>query len=585
MSRSALATLLVMGSAPFAAAPASAAPQCDGEAATIVGTARSEELTGTAGDDVIVGLGGDDRIDGRGGLDRICGGRGDDSLKAGPGNFNRLNGDAGKDVLIGGPDVDRLDGGPGNDTLKGKGSPFDTIDYRTSPNGIDVDFQEGTATGEGRDRFFGIEVIFASEHDDTIRGSGDPDVIFGEGGNDEILGGPADDDILGGPGDDAMDGGGGKSDIIGFDFSTAGIHLDYAAGTVTGEGNDSIANFDIFHGTTFDDVIEGADSDDVLDGGPGNDVINGRGGFDGLRGRDGADVMDGGDGVDFVAFNFSDAPVEASLKTGTATGDGTGEDTFTNAEGLFGSSFNDTLEGGDGDDYLLGYPGDDSLDGRQGKDSAMFFGSDFPVEASLVTNTATGEGNDSLADIEGLVGGPGDDVLTGDDEANILTGLSGDDVLTGNGGNDLFWGSDGDDQIDGGEGTFDRADYRHADTAIVADLAAGQVTGEGTDQLTGVEGVGGSQFDDILTGSAGNDFLNGRQGNDMLSGGAGDDFLNGFDGTLDTTDGGDGNDACKNGEEVISCESEAESPEHELEGVAETTNDFAKRNNQRRHTG
>ena len=79
---------------------------CDGELATIVGTAGPDEIDGTPGDDVIVGLAGDDRIDGGGGHDVICGSGGND----------RLDGGAGSDSLYGGHGDDRLSGGPGGYT-------------------------------------------------------------------------------------------------------------------------------------------------------------------------------------------------------------------------------------------------------------------------------------------------------------------------------------------------------------------------------------------------------------------------------------------------------------------------------------
>jgi hypothetical protein len=52
--------------------PADAAPSCFGHAATIVGTAKDDDIQGTAGNDVIVTLGGNDSVSGRAGNDLIC---------------------------------------------------------------------------------------------------------------------------------------------------------------------------------------------------------------------------------------------------------------------------------------------------------------------------------------------------------------------------------------------------------------------------------------------------------------------------------------------------------------------------------
>lgn len=75
---------------------------CDGQVATIVGTAKSETINGTAGRDIIQASGGNDIVRGNGGDDLICGGAGDD----------QLFGQRGNDRLGGGEDFDRCDGGP-----------------------------------------------------------------------------------------------------------------------------------------------------------------------------------------------------------------------------------------------------------------------------------------------------------------------------------------------------------------------------------------------------------------------------------------------------------------------------------------
>jgi hypothetical protein len=99
---------------------AQSAATCEGEAATIVGTAGDDNLVGTPGDDVIAGLGGNDRIDGLGGNDRICGGDGDDRIDGGD-DADVVFGNAGTDALLGGDDNDFLNGGTGTDS--GDGGP------------------------------------------------------------------------------------------------------------------------------------------------------------------------------------------------------------------------------------------------------------------------------------------------------------------------------------------------------------------------------------------------------------------------------------------------------------------------------
>ena len=88
---------------------------CQGQAATITGTPRADNLVSDEDSDIIAGLGGNDTINGRRGFDTICGGGGNDTLLGGPDN-DKLFGERGRDFLKGGPGRDRLVGGPGRDT-------------------------------------------------------------------------------------------------------------------------------------------------------------------------------------------------------------------------------------------------------------------------------------------------------------------------------------------------------------------------------------------------------------------------------------------------------------------------------------
>lgn len=80
---------------------------CEGEKATLVGTAGADIIARTPGRDVIVGRGGADRITSGGGNDVVCAGSGDDVVSAGTGNDvvfgergdDALNGQGGKDIL------------------------------------------------------------------------------------------------------------------------------------------------------------------------------------------------------------------------------------------------------------------------------------------------------------------------------------------------------------------------------------------------------------------------------------------------------------------------------------------------------
>ena len=97
-----------------AVAGSGANPRCDGQVATIVGTARADGLVGTNRADVIVARGGNDTVSGLGGNDVVCGGLGKDVIDGG-GGTDTIFGDAGDDDLNGGSGVDALDGGAGSD--------------------------------------------------------------------------------------------------------------------------------------------------------------------------------------------------------------------------------------------------------------------------------------------------------------------------------------------------------------------------------------------------------------------------------------------------------------------------------------
>jgi Ca2+-binding RTX toxin-like protein len=352
-----------------------------------------------------------------------------------------------------------------------------------------------------RPRCFGTRAtIVGTPKPDVLKGTSKPDVIVGQGGNDVIK-------ALG--------------------------------------GNDRIC------GGTGNDTLIGRGGNDLLAGQEGGDRLTAGSGFDFLVGGPGGDTLSGGAGIgDMASYLGAPGPVTVNLAVGTATGDGS--DTLTGVEDvdgsrfddvvtgnsasnfLFGEAGNDTLSGGDGDfDGLLGLEGDDTLDGGSGEDFASFFFSSAGVTVNLSTGTATGEGSDTLANIEDLEGSKLDDSLTGDAGPNV------------------FWAAAGDDTVDGSTGT-DTVSYEFAQSAVAADLSTGTATGEGTDTLNGIENLNGSRFNDTLTGDVGSNLLHGLAGDDALSGGDGDDTLIGDEGT-DTLDGGNGTDTC-DGESEANCE-------------------------------
>jgi Ca2+-binding RTX toxin-like protein len=301
-------------------------------------------------------------------------------------------------------------------------------------------------------------------------------------------------------------------------------------------------------------TIVGTERDDQINGTPGNDVIVTLGGADsvvagagddrictgdgadGVLAQAGNDSIDGGTDPDGVFYFTATGPVNVNLETGVATGDG--RDTLVGIENVTASDFDDTIvgnaeinvlfgeggrdriDGGAHSDALLGGPGDDLLIGRPGDgDAAGFVEATNGVQVDLQAGVATGFGRDTLTNIESVIGSNFADRLAGDEGFNVLLGFGGNDALDGRAG-------------------FDVADFV---SPVTASLAAHQAQGEGTDTLTGFEGLAGSAGNDRLIGDGKQNFLEGREGNDQISAGGGPDVVFGKEGA-DRLDGGTGDD-------------------------------------------
>ena len=132
--------------------------------------------------------------------------------------------------------------------------------------------------------------------------------------------------------------------------------------------------------------------------------------------------------------------------------------------------------------------------------------------------------------------------VMGSSGSDRLRGTPGDDVICGLGGNDTIFWSAGSDVLDGGAGR-DAVSFAAAPARAVAYVSShALVAGERT-SLSGLEGVVGTRFGDVIRGSAGANRLYGGRGNDDLGGGKGRDVLYGGRGS-DVLRGGPGRDAC-----------------------------------------
>lgn len=252
-----------------------------------------------------------------------------------------------------------------------------------------------------------------------------------------------------------------------------------------GDGNDTIIvssavpNMQVFGGGG-DDTLRGSPGFDWLDGGAGNDTLDGGLGRDVLTGGEGADSLDYRSRTADVTVRFyydDDYYPERLVRVGGQQGEndvlldyfekvygGAGNDTLHAhpvGGAVYGGGGADTLHGGFGPDALWGDAGDDTLvnsggadylRGGAGNDTVSY---SLPFNFDSVTVTIDGKPNDGRAgegdnvftDVENVVGGFGNDRITGSGANNRLDGGHGNDTLAGAGGNDTLIGGQGDDTL------------------------------------------------------------------------------------------------------------------------------------------
>ncbi|MBF9195203.1 cadherin domain-containing protein [Microvirga terrestris] len=387
---------------------------------------------------------------------------------------------------------------------------------------------------------------------DALRGNSGDDVLFGGAGNDSLEGGFGNDALVGGEGNDTLNGGADIDTVNYFDadgFVVASLDPTVAnGGKAAGDVFIGIENLvgsgqgDGLRGNEVANRLDGQGGNDRIYGGGGNDELLGGIADDTLHGGSGRDQLKGEGGNDFASYEGG-GRVEVNLATGGTFGDADG-DTYTEIEGVIGSSFDDKIVGNSGHNTLLGGIGSDTLEGGTGNDK--FYGNDTangadagidfvsyenaggPVRVTLSIDTPTGEAaGDTLVGIEGLIGSSHADTLIGSNDANTLRGGNGDDQLAG-----LY----GADKLEGGAGN-DFADYQVPDVDLVASLLQtewhlntdvakddtydsieGIISGDGNDMLSG------NHNDNTIIGAGGNDTLQGHDGADSLDGGIGNDF-------------------------------------------------------------
>jgi Ca2+-binding RTX toxin-like protein len=332
-------------------------------------------------------------------------------------------------------------------------------------------------------------------------------VADGGDGNDFLQGTIANDILTGGTGNDTA------SYVNAFTATATGVTVNLnqqgAAQNTVAAGNDTLTGIENLIGSQYNDTLTGDASANIIEGGLGNDTLV------------------GGAGDDTASYAGAAAGVTVSLaQQGTAQNTGAaGTDTLSGFQNLLGSAFNDSLTGDANENVLTGGAGDDTLnpganaagsvdllDGGVGSDTASFSGYTAAVTATLNgasdgTASVNGLAIAALRNIENLLGGAGDDSLTGDANANVIEGGLGNDTLDGGAGVDTlaFTGS----------------------TPVMVNLATltAQNTGFGNDTILGFENVRTGSGADNVTGDASDNVFFDGGGADTYNGAAGADTV------------------------------------------------------------
>lgn len=450
---------------------------------------------------------GANHLDGRAGVDVLNGRGGNDTLTGGSDSnvfiIDPVNGsDTIEDFVIGKDRIVIVDNGLGNtgdfnsfvfdgtDTLIGLGGTnmitvqeVDLVGI-ADPEGsfvfsqVSKDASGGFTAGAENSLIFGTglgENISGGAGNDVIIGNGagsgyftSGDMIFGGGGNDLIIAKDGFSTIEGGLGDDRIQASRvvyvsdqlnwGDGVTVSYASSSSGITVNYTGDARSGlqafQVSDGMGGTDRLGGIT---TIRDSEFDDVffVDG---NDAT--------LRGNTGPRVSlgSGDDTVTFLGiggiidYHFAGDGVDASLAAGTATdrhvvdpGDQIGVDTFTGANRLLGSLYDDVLTGDTNNNRFRGREGNDVIDGGGGINSVEFFDTVNRVIVDLEDNDENGfqvdddgHGNrDQLMNIQNVSGSLGNDILSGDFASNGLFGFAGNDLLIGKAGTDTLEGDSG----------------------------------------------------------------------------------------------------------------------------------------------
>ncbi|MEC9236865.1 MAG: calcium-binding protein, partial [Pseudomonadota bacterium] len=473
------------------------------------------------GDDIITGTAGNNTIQSGAGNDTITAGAGDDVVIGGADNDIFYDG-AGADeydAAVGGDNTfHAVDDGEA-DTFTG-GAGIDTLNLGALSSDIIADLSTDTLTTGDSDEMTSIDNITTGSGDDTVTGTAGDNVINTGDGDDLVRGGAGNDTIdlgSGGTDQDTVTYSG-DTDAITVDIDGADANVENVTVTQNGD-TDTITDVETLVGSASTDSFTitsagiAALGTNVFDGSAGVDSLTITGNID----FEAADLVDNfkniesinlsgatpvaaddfiinGDNIFDLIGNVIGGTLEIIAVSGIAF-DFSGATTYTNItnNGIVGA-YRTQYEFDDGSGNsvfleiyqppILGTAGDDTND----------------------ADYTFGPANDGDNIIDALAGNDivnayaGEDTIYGRAGADTINAGDDDDIIYGGSGNDIFNGGNGIDTADYSE---DQADGGL--NGVIVDLENDTATDGHTDidQLNDIENAVGTDFDDTMTGQAG----------------------------------------------------------------------------------
>jgi Ca2+-binding RTX toxin-like protein len=452
-------------------------------------------------------------------FERIIGSSQADSL-TGNSLANILTGNAGADVLNGGLGSDTLDGGAGNDlyvfggaTTGGETDTIvetpsldsDTLDFSSRTVAVTVSIATGAQQQVHTDRKLilssglAVENVIGGSGIDTLTGNSRANILTGNAGHDVLNGGLGSDTLNGGAGNDTYVFGGATSggeidtivetpslDSDTLDFSSRTSAITVHIGTGAQQQVHTDRKLILGSGLAIENAIGGS-SHDSLTGNSRSNTLTGNTGNDILNGGLGSDFLIGGPGSD--RYVFGGATVGGEL------------DTITELSNLD----QDTLDFSSRTTAVKMNIGD-SVNQQQ-------------VHTDRKIKLSSGLG------IDIVLGGSGDDTLTGNSSNNVLVGNGGKDKLTGNSGRDILIGGLGLDTLSGGNDDDVLISGRTTHDATPSSLGS-LLTGwiSGSSYATRVAALKAGVGSPAVTLKAKTTALNDSGEKDSLTGGSGADW-------------------------------------------------------------